>query len=83
MFSFFLFSTSPSNEDTLNHFQIDRNFVTTSKENVASSIDSDQRVAPGTPGDKLHRVRPMEYNHKNMLEILEKSSCCSTRNSNV
>jgi len=52
----FDFSDSISNEDALNNLHFDRNFVTSTIENVAASIDKEVRTIPLMPGDKLHRV---------------------------
>jgi hypothetical protein len=52
----FDFSNSNSNEDPLNNLYFDRNFITSTIENVAASLDKKGRPIPLMPGDKLHRV---------------------------
>jgi hypothetical protein len=45
-----------SNDDALSHLHIDRNFITSTIDNVTASIDNDWRSVSLNPGDKLHRV---------------------------
>ncbi len=44
------------NDDTLSNLHIDRNFITSSKDNVAASIVDDRPSIQMNTGDKLHRV---------------------------
>jgi len=52
----FDFSNSNSNDDSLNNLYFDRNFITSTIDNVAASLDKEGRPIQLMPGDKLHRV---------------------------
>jgi hypothetical protein len=52
----FYFSEQVSNDGALNKLHIDRNFIISTRDNVAASLENEWRSIPAMAGDKLHRV---------------------------